>query len=155
MKSGGKSLTQKILPPTWLLISVLLMISLHFLLPFAWLISPVWNLLGILPIGAGIIINLAADREFHLQRTTVRPFDEPSALVTNGVFRFSRNPMYLGFDLILFGVAVLLRTLSPYFVLFAFTLLINSVYIPFEERSLAIKFGHIWESYRLRVRRWI
>ena len=147
--------TKKIMPTTYLLIAILAVIAIHFLFPAAMIIPPVWNLIGIVPLGLGVGINLVADGAFHKVNTTVRPFEESSALVTDGVFKISRNPMYLGFVLVLIGVAVLLRSLSPYVVILAFVILIQVMFITVEEQMLAEKFGPGWQEYRRRTRRWL
>lgn len=147
--------TTKIMPPTLMLIAMIAMLTLHFLLPLAWIISPFWNLAGLILIASGLMLNLSADKAFHMVHTTVRPFEESSNLVTNGVFRISRNPMYLGFVLILTGIAILLRTLSPYLVVFAFVAVIDMTFVKVEERMLAEKFGSSWKHYQSAVRRWL
>ena len=146
---------RKILPPTWLLIAMLLMVALHFVMPIASIIPPLWNLLGLIPLALGVALNLSADRVFHRARTTVKPFDMPATLVNWGVFRISRNPMYLGFVLILIGLAFLLGTLTPFLVVFLFFAWIDRVYIVFEERALAEKFGAAWSTYKGNTRRWL
>jgi protein-S-isoprenylcysteine O-methyltransferase Ste14 len=146
---------KKIMPTIYLLIAIVVMIALHFLLPVMSIIPPPWNLLGIIPLGLGVAINLVADRAFHRANTTVRPFEESSVLITNGVFRISRNPMYLGFVLVLVGIAVLVGSLTPYVVVLAFAMLIDRMYIIVEERMLAEKFGSDWEEYKRRTRRWL
>ena len=143
------------MPTTWLLIAILVMLTLHFLVPAVWIIPSPWNLTGLVLVVLGMILNLSADKAFHQAQTTVRPFEESSALVTNGVFQLSRNPMYLGFELILAGIAVTLRSLSPYVVVFAFMVLIDITYIRVEERMLAKKFGATWDAYKTKTRRWL
>ena len=147
--------TKKIMPPTWLLVAMIAMLALHFLMPLAWIIPPFWNLTGLILIASGLILNLSADKAFHTVRTTVKPFEESSSLVTNGVFRISRNPMYLGFVLILTGIAILLRTLSPYLVIFAFVAVIDMTFVRVEERMLAEKFGASWKHYQSATKRWL
>jgi protein-S-isoprenylcysteine O-methyltransferase Ste14 len=147
--------TTKIMPPTLLLIAMFAMLALHFLIPIAWIIPPFWNLTGLILIALGLILNLNADKAFHQVQTTVKPFEESSSLVTNGVFRLSRNPMYLGFVLILFGIAVLLRTVSPYLVIIAFVIILDKTYVRVEERMLAEKFGASWKYYQSLTRRWL
>jgi len=146
---------KKTMPTTYLLISIAVMTALHFLFPAMRIIPPLWNLLGLVPLALGVIINLAADKAFHQAHTTVKPFEESSALIMHGVFRASRNPMYLGFVLILIGIAVLMRSLTPYVVVLAFAILIDRMYITVEERMLAEKFGAEWEKYRQSTRRWL
>ncbi len=103
----------RILPPTYLLAALITNVALHFSLPVKILIATPWTLLGLLPMTVGVIMNLMADRKFHLAGTTVRPFEVSSRLVTDGLFRISRNPMYLGFILIVAGETLLLGSLAP------------------------------------------
>jgi len=147
--------SKKIMPTTWLLIAIVAMLALHFLFPVTQIVPPLWNLLGLVFLVSGVIMNLIADKAFHRVQTTVKPFEESSTLVTDGVFQISRNPMYLGFLLILTGIAMLLRSLSPYLVIFAFVFLIDRTFIRVEERMLAEKFGTSWEQYKSRIRRWL
>ncbi len=147
--------TKKIMPPTWLLAAILAMLILHFLAPAGWVVPQPWNLTGLIFLIAGIVLNVIADKVFHQAYTTVKPFEESTVLITNGVFQLSRNPMYLGFVLILAGIAVLLRTLSPYVVILAFIVLIDTNYVRVEEQMLAEKFGASWETYKSRTRRWL
>ena len=119
------------------------------------MIPGLWNLLGLIPTFLGVAINLSADKAFHQARTTVKPFQESTSLVTNGVFRISRNPMYLGFVLILIGIAMLVRSLSPYLVVFVFAIFIDKIYIRTEEYMLTEKFGSKWQAYKAKTRRWL
>jgi protein-S-isoprenylcysteine O-methyltransferase Ste14 len=131
------------------------MLVLNFLFPVAWIVPPVWNLLGLVFLVAGVTMNLIADKAFHQAGTTVKPFEESSTLVTDGVFQISRNPMYLGFVLILTGTSMLLRSLSPYLIIFAYAFLVDRTFIKVEEGMLAKKFGKTWEAYKSRTRRWL
>lgn len=146
---------EKILPPTWLLIAILLMIALHFVSPVASIIPSLWNLLGLIPLALGIAIDYSADRAFHLARTTIKPFEEPDILITSGVYQLSRNPMYLGFALILTGVAILLGSLTPFLIVPLFSAGVDRWYIAFEEQMLAEKFGAAWLEYKTNTRRWL
>jgi protein-S-isoprenylcysteine O-methyltransferase Ste14 len=100
-------------------------------------------------------LNLIADRAFQRAGTTIKPYQESSNLVTSGVFQVSRNPMYLGMVLILIGVAVLLRSLSPLLVVIPFAVLIDQIYIRVEEKMLTEKFGTRWEAYKTKTGRWL
>ena len=146
---------KKIMPTTFLLIAILVMVALHFLFPLIRIIPTLWNLLGLIPLAVGVIINLIADQAFHKANTTVKPFDESTALIRGGVFRVSRNPMYLGFVLILIGIALLLRSLTPYVIVVAFAILMDRMYIQVEERMLAEEFGTEWGEYKRSTRRWL
>jgi protein-S-isoprenylcysteine O-methyltransferase Ste14 len=117
-----------------------------------------WRLVGSLVlsvIGAGIC--LAGVICFHQAKTTVNPLKPASAsvLVTSGIYRVTRNPMYLGFALVLAAWAVFLA--SPFALLgvAAFVLYINRFQILPEERALRRLFGDDLDKYCARVRRWI
>jgi len=114
-----------------------------------------WNLLGVVPLVIGIILNLVADGVFKKLGTTVKPFEESTALITTGVFRISRHPMYVGMVLILIGIAVLMGSLTPYAVIPVFAVLMEVVFIRVEERMLEEKFSEAWLVYKEKVRRWI
>lgn len=145
----------KITPPTYLLTAMLAAVALHFALPIMTIIPAPWTLLGILPIVPGIVINLQADRLFHLARTAVNPFDGPTALVTHGPYRYTRNPMYLSFTLVLLGIVVIMGSLAPFLIVFVFGLVMDRVFIRMEERNLAVAFGSAWADYKSRTRRWL
>jgi protein-S-isoprenylcysteine O-methyltransferase Ste14 len=145
----------RIMPTHYLLLSILVMLALHFLLPLAIIVPAPWNLAGLIPLVAGVMINLAADRDFHKANTTVKPYEESTTLLTEGVFSFSRNPMYLGFAFILAGIALLVRTLAPWLVVPVFVALIDQIFIRAEEQILEAKFGSTWQTYKAKVRRWI
>jgi protein-S-isoprenylcysteine O-methyltransferase Ste14 len=147
--------TKLILPPTYLLIALLAMLVLHFAVPGNKMIALPWNLLGLFPICIGIALNIIADSAFHKAGTTVKPFQVSSVLVTSGVFKMSRHPMYLGFVLILIGVAILLGSLTPWVVIPIFAVLMEVVFIRVEERMLEEVFGQDWLAYKKKVRCWI
>jgi protein-S-isoprenylcysteine O-methyltransferase Ste14 len=146
---------KKIFPTHCLLIAVALMPALHFLWAGGILLPMPWNLVGLIPLAAGIGINLAADRDLHKAGTTVKPDEESAALVTGGAYRISRNPMYLGFVLLLAGIALLLGSLTPWIVVPAFALLMDRTFIAAEERMLEARFGAEWKAYQTAVRRWV
>jgi protein-S-isoprenylcysteine O-methyltransferase Ste14 len=145
----------KLTPPAYLLVAILLVIVLNFSLPGLTLIPSPWTFLGILPILTGLALSLGADQTFHRAETTVNPFDLPTALVTSGLYRFTRNPMYLGFVLILTGVATLMGSLTSSLVVPAFWLLLDRLFISMEEQNLATKFVARWDMYKSRTRRWL
>jgi protein-S-isoprenylcysteine O-methyltransferase Ste14 len=143
------------LPPTYLFTAIVAMVLLHFLFPGLEVASYPWRLLGCAPLLVGIILNLMSDKAFKQNHTTVKPFEESTNLITTGVFRFSRHPMYLGMVLILVGIAFLLGSLLPFLVITAFVVLMDVIFIRTEERMLADKFGDTWKKYQENVRRWI
>jgi protein-S-isoprenylcysteine O-methyltransferase Ste14 len=102
-----------------------------------------------------LVINLVADKAFKKHNTTVKPFEKSTALITDGAFKLSRNPMYLGFVFILLGIAVFMGSLAPYVVIPVFMVSMDIVFVRIEERMLENTFGESWVEYKKKVRRWI
>jgi len=145
----------KALPPTCLLVAIVLCVVLHFILPLGQIVVFPWRLLGLIPLVAGTVLNLMADREFKRVGTTVKPFEKSRALVRGGVFAVSRHPMYLGMVAVLMGIAVLLGSVSPFMVAPFYAVIIDRSFIAAEERMLEETFGDEYREYRRRVGRWI
>ena len=105
----------------------------------------------------GIAIIAAGLRAFHRSSTTVDPrFPEnASGIVTGGVYRYTRNPMYLGMLVVLLAWVALLSNVATLVVPLLFALYITRWQIVPEERALAGKFGAEYEAYRRSVRRWL
>ncbi len=100
---------------------------------------------------------VAGVREFRRASTTVNPLTPAaaSAMVRSGIYRHTRNPMYLGMLLVLAGWAAWLASVAAVAVLPAFVLYMNRLQIEPEERALASLFGSDFEDYRRSVRRWL
>jgi protein-S-isoprenylcysteine O-methyltransferase Ste14 len=144
-----------ILPPTYLLLSLMLMVSLWALVPGPHLIESPWNLIGIGPAVLGVCLNVVGDRQFQRARTPIHPFSEPRALVTTGVFRYVRHPMYLGMVLLEIGLAILLGYATPFAAPILLWAVLRAGFIHREEVAMSKRFGAGYESYRARVRRWL
>jgi protein-S-isoprenylcysteine O-methyltransferase Ste14 len=131
------------------------MVLVHWLIPGGTVFGYPWRALGAVPLVLGILLNLVADRALKRQATAVKPLGQSTALVIGGAFRVSRHPMYLGFVLILLGIALLMGSLSPHAPVLGFGLFLDRVFIRFEERKLEATFGEAWLDYTKRVRRWV
>ncbi len=131
------------------------MLALYFIVPVAVIIPPPWSLLGIVPLVLGVIVSMIAEGAFHKVGTTVRPYEISAVLVTTGLYRISRNPMYAGMVLTLTGVAIILGTLSPFLPAIGFAAFIDGKFIRVEEQMLVARFGDEWRAYAARTRRWI
>ncbi len=105
----------------------------------------------------GVVLIVMARVQFARRGTTFSPIApaRASTLVVDGVFRYSRNPMYLGTWCILLAVAVYWSNAIAAIVSLAFVLYIDRLQIQPEERVLQSKFGERYDEYRRRVRRWI
>lgn len=107
--------------------------------------------------GAGAFICLAGIAAFRRAGTTVNPMkpNSTAALVISGIYNRTRNPMYLGFLLILAGWALFLSNGLALLFLPAFVLYLDRFQIRAEERVLGALFGHHYSAYRANVRRWL
>lgn len=146
---------KRMLPPTYLLIAIVVMVALRFLVPVARFIRFPWTLLGLLPGALGVTLNLLADQAFKRHQTTVKPFEKSTSLITAGPYALSRNPMYLGFTLMLLGIALFLGALTPFIVVPIFALIMEFIFIRAEEPMMQETFGDAWQAYKAEVRRWI
>ncbi|NWF71869.1 MAG: isoprenylcysteine carboxylmethyltransferase family protein [Nitrospirae bacterium] len=107
--------------------------------------------------GFGILVILAGLYEFQKAKTTFNPMtpDATSSVVMSGIYRVSRNPMYLGFLLVLIGWAIWLSHPLPFLFLPVFVAYMNRFQVLPEERVLSAKFGEDYDRYKQTVRRWL
>lgn len=118
---------------------------------------PFQRVVALAAVIAGAFVAVLGVVSFRRARTTVNPTrpQATSSLVRGGVYRFSRNPMYLGFLLALVGWAVFLGNILALVLVPAFVMYMNRFQIAPEERALAAMFGAEFEAYRQGVRRWL
>ncbi len=143
------------LPPAYLFMALAAMMLLHLFFPVLVLVPAPWHAAGLVPLALGVALNLVAGKSFMRSGNPIRAFEPPQTLVTGGVYRFSRNPMYLGMVLMLTGIAVLLGSLTPFIIIPVFATAIDRVFIVAEEAVLEQRFGDQWNQYRRTVRRWL
>ncbi|MCC5839970.1 MAG: isoprenylcysteine carboxylmethyltransferase family protein [Opitutales bacterium] len=148
------------LPPFWFLFAVGAQFTLAWRagpdatdpLPFGGWIPQIigWGLLL-----GGVAFVLWAAHRFHRWQTPIHPFQEPTNLITDGPFRISRNPIYLGQLLMLLGLACMFRVAVAFLPVLLFVPLVQILFILPEERILRERFGEVFETYGRRTRRWI
>jgi len=122
-----------------------------------WPVPPGLRLaLAIALAAAGVGVALAGVASFRRARTTISPLSPQatSALVRDGVYRYTRNPMYVGMALCLVAWAVYLSNLPALLLVAGFVLYMNRFQVGPEERALAAHFGEAYAAYRREVRRW-
>ena len=152
-----RSLELKIPPPAVGLVTALLMWLASQAVPsFTWP-SAVRIAAAIVLVAIGACITIAGVVSFMRARTTINPVKPSSAssLVITGIYRFTRNPMYLGSLFILLGWAVFLANVLAFLLLPGFVLYINRFQITPEETALSGIFGSEFATYKANVRRWL
>ena len=146
---------RKIYPPVYFFITIILMVPLHYFLPIKKVVNPPISYIGLILILTAITMLVWAARSFGREKTTIKPFEQSSELVTYGLYRFTRNPMYLSMVMTLFGLAIFLGSITPFLLIPVFILLIQRNFIIHEERGLEETFGEKYKNYKALVRRWI
>ena len=122
---------------------------------FHFLPRPLARTLGPLLILGGFAAMLLGSRELRRAETNVDPYKPTTTLVAGGPYRFTRNPIYVGFTLTYLGISALANALLPVLLLPAVQQLMRRGVIEREERYLERKFGDEYLRYKGRVRRWI
>ena len=107
--------------------------------------------------GAGVVVALLGVASFRRAKTTVNPLhpEAASTLVVAGIYRMTRNPMYLGMLLLLLGWALFLANTLAFVITAAYIPLMNRLQIIPEEAALMAKFGDHFTAYQSKVRRWL
>jgi len=145
----------KIPPP---LIVLVLIVSIYFSSKKIDLINmPLQLEISIFILSAGILIFVNPVLQFIKSKTTVNPiqFEEVNKLVTSGIFKYSRNPMYLGMLMIVLSTSIFYLNIYSILTPLLFILWINKFQIKREEEFLIEKFGDEYLSYKKKTRRWI
>lgn len=147
----------KVPPPVVALLIAAAMWGLAWLVPPAAPPTSLRMFIAIAFACIGIGIDIAGAVAFRRARTTINPLkpNATSALVTTGVYRFTRNPMYVGLAVALFAWAIWLASLPALLGLPAFVFYIGRFQIAPEERALARIFGEAFADYQSKVRRWL
>lgn len=142
------------IPPTMMVYCALAMAALFLLFPEYNLIPFPFNLAGLAISFYGFTI-MGKTRDLFRRFNTTSRIGKSNHLITEGVFKRTRNPMYLGMFVLVFGLAVFSTNLASLVLPFIFLLLVRVLFIRTEERLLAETFGQDYENYRRQVRRWI
>jgi protein-S-isoprenylcysteine O-methyltransferase Ste14 len=144
-----------IYPPVWLVLGLIGVFALNESYPLIRFTSLASQIAGGVLIVAGLLLLVSANGLFVRAGTDVIPFKDVSSLVTSGVYRFSRNPMYLGMVLVLLGCAVTVGAASALPVPLLFAIIVEVRFIRHEERMLQGLFPAEYPAYCARVRRWL
>ena len=152
-----QALELKVPPVALVLLFAVMMWLLSASVPSLALALPWRILVALILWSVGFAIALAGLFEFRRAKTTVNPLtpEAASAIVTSGIYRYSRNPMYVGLLLALIGWDVWLSHLLAFALLPFFVVYMNHFQIEPEERALSTKFGGLFRDYRRSVRRWL
>ena len=149
------NINRNVHPPIIALLFIVIAYFLGRFAPLPFVAPPVLRNTGLLLTFVGFLLGIGAFVEFRKARTTLDPHGSVKQLVTSGIYRFTRNPIYLGFLLMVIGLPLNSGlywgvVMAPFYVL-----TMNRFVIEREETYLGKKFKDIFTSYKSRVRRWL
>ena len=124
-------------------------------LPFPAIGPVAAKIIGLVVAIAGMYVTISGIAAFRRVMTAIFPNQPANELVTDGPYRFTRNPMYTGFTLVYIGAAFIMNSMWPLIVLPVVVGLLFVLVIRREEAYLSDAFGEHYAAYRKRVRRWI
>ena len=151
----NNSIKKRILPDGCFIILLAGAILFHFIFPIQMIISHSYNYLGIVVITIRVAMTLLVNSQLLKSGNSIKTYEPPSILITSGLFKYSRNPLYLGMAIALFGVNIIFGSISPYIFSILFIIIIDRFFIPLEEENLERNFGKKYTEYKKKVRRWI
>lgn len=141
-------------PPRIAQLFLVMAVLLHWAIPLKLELFSNWTL-GSVAIALGLFTMMAAWWLFKKRDTAICPTDTPSSLVVEGIYRFTRNPMYLGLFAMLLGLAMIVGTVPFYAAAIAYIFVMDTVFCPYEEEKLLLVFGVEFVRYSTKVRRWL
>lgn len=144
-----------IYPPVWMVIGLASIFFLQARFPGWSFVGFPAQMLGGAFIVAGLGLLVHAGGLFHQAKTDLVPFKNVTALVTTGIYAYSRNPMYLGMALVLLGTAITVGSTTALLVPVVFVAIITVRFVRPEERMLQTLFPDEFPDYCRRVRRWL
>lgn len=145
----------KIHPPVLLVSHIAVAYLARWFIPFPFAVPVILRNIGFTLVVVGFLFGFSAFREFRKARTTVDPHGSVKSIVTSGVYRLTRNPIYVGFTLMLIGLPLNSGTYWGIVLAPVFIYLMNRLVIEQEETYLEKKFGDVYTSFKSRVRRWL
>lgn len=154
-ESDHPAINKNIHPPIVALLFIAIAYILGRYMPLPFMVPPLLRNLGFAMTVVGVLLGIGAFIEFRKAHTTLDPHGSAKQLVTSGIYRFTRNPIYLGFLLMVIGLPLNSGTLWGLVVAPFYILLMTRLVIEREENYLEKKFGKTYAGYASRVRRWL
>ena len=145
----------KNIPPTYLFISIVIIVIIYFLFPSYKLIKYPFNLIGIIFIISGGMLSGKSAKKLKKHNAPINLEDKSTTVVQDGFFKYSRNPMYLGMMLLLVGLSILSKNILSFIAPVFCYLIVNFKFISAEEIKMEEALGKEYLDYKSKVRKWI
>lgn len=143
------------IPPVWLIGSLLIMWFWHSMLPIVKFGGIASKTVGALLIVAAMAIAVYSVLQFQKSDTPVHPRRKPTTLLTDGLYEYSRNPIYLAMVTLAFGAALCFGSIGALIPVVALFWILQDLFIAGEEHHIEQNFGDEWREYAAKTRRWI
>ena len=155
MQQDHPDIPKNVHPPLVALLFIAIAYFLGRFVPLPFLVPPILRNIGLLLTFIWFLCGIGALLEFRKARTTLDPHGSSKQIVSSGVYRFSRNPIYVGFLMMVVGLPLTSGfywgiVLAPFYIM-----MMNRLVIQHEEAYLEKKFGKTYTSYTSQVRRWL
>jgi protein-S-isoprenylcysteine O-methyltransferase Ste14 len=154
-QKDAPSIHKNVHPPIVAIGFIIAGLVMGYLVPVLAGMPPIAKNIGLGLTFIGFLCGVGAFLEFRKARTTLDPHGSVKAVVTGGIYRFTRNPIYLGFLLMVIGFPLAYGTLWGLIVAPIFVFTLNRLVIEKEEAYLEKKFKGEYTNYKSRVRRWL
>lgn len=145
----------KAYPPLLLLFAIIIQIVLAYFVRVPFVLDRFWQWGGIVLIILGVMPAIIINFAFRRAETSIIPDATPNAFLTDGLFAYSRNPIYVGMCILLVGVGFLSGNLWTLCVPPIFLFVVYYFWVRLEETTLEAHFGDAYRDYCGRVRRWL
>ncbi len=156
MSENTQDIPEIIAPPPIIYLGFLVLgLILNFLFPISFLPGALMLIIGVPLIALGFVVAVSALQALGRANTSPDPWEPTQAIVADGAYRFTRNPIYVAFTLIYLGVTVAFNALWALLLLVLVLVIIDRGVIVREEKYLERKFGKQYLDYKAKVRRWI
>ena len=144
----------KFYPPHYLLVLSLCMLATWFFTETPTQTLPL-SLVGLFLIGFGFLLAFNSISIFLKAKTGVVPFSESTTLITEGFYKYTRNPMYVGMNSFLLGLLIILNNPLNFIFLVVFFFIVRNMFVIKEEVQMEETFGEEYLTYKSKVRRWL
>jgi len=142
------------IPPTYFYLTIIFIIICKFVFPGYIFVSSPYNFLGLIIISFGFFLEIWAWLLFKKHKTPEN-FSKSKKLVTEKIYKFTRNPMYLGMILMVVGLSFVLNNYISLIGPIVLFFVIHFMFIPFEEEKNLKTFGQKYLNYKKKVRKWL
>ena len=144
-----------IFPPLLYFTALLSGLLVSYFFPYQLLPNPVAVIIGTLIALFSFFILRKAVGQLNKHKTTINPGGTTTAIVSKGIYKFTRNPMYVSFTLFYIGISIIFNSWGGLLLLIPLLLIVQKGIIKREERYLSQKFGNEYQGYKATVRRWL